>query len=410
MHFLGTGAIMKILQLTNKVPYPPKDGGAIATLNLSLGLEAIGHQVCMLAMNTPKHHYDIDQIPTHIREKLRMEAVDIDTTIRPAAMVSNLLFSSLPYNATRFFSKSYANKLTEVLTEEDFDIIQLEGLYLAHYIPLIRKHSNAKIALRAHNIEHEIWQRAAKQERSLPKKMYFRILAKRILNYKKKVLNTYDMLVPITDRDAKRFSSIGNTQPIHVSPVGYQIAESKPEPGKVLFPSVGCIGTLDWFPNQEGLIWFVDHVWPAIHKKHPDLPFLIAGRNAPAWLEAYLASKPVTYLGEIEDAEKFIKETAIMVVPLFSGSGMRVKIIEGMALGKTIVTTSIGAEGIPVKHLENIVIEDTARGFINKIDQLIHEPHLFKSIGSQASSFIHKHFDNLEICDALSAFYKKNLE
>lgn len=401
---------MKILQLTNKVPYPPKDGGAIATLNLSLGLEAIGHQVCMLAMNTSKHHYDIAQIPANITGKIRVEAVDIDTTIRSAAVVSNLLFSSLPYNATRFFSESYANKLIEVLSEEVFDVIQLEGLYLAHYIPLIRKYSKAKIALRAHNIEHEIWQRAAMQEKSLPKRMYFRILARRILKYKKKVLNTYDMLIPITGRDAERFRRMGNTRPMHVSPVGYQITERKPEPDKVIFPSVGCLGTLDWFPNQEGLIWFVDQVWPEIKKNHPDLPFRIAGRNAPAWLEAYLDNKPVTYLGEIEDAEKFIRETAIMVVPLFSGSGMRVKIIEGMALGKTIVTTSIGAEGIPVKHLENIVIEDTAKGFINRIDQLIHDPHLFKSIGSHASRFIHRHFDNLKICDSLSAFYKKNLD
>jgi len=401
---------MKILQLTNKVPYPPKDGGAIATLNLSLGLEAIGHQVHLLAMNTPKHHYDVAQIPARIADKVLIEAVDVDTTIRPAALVANLLFSSLPYNATRFFSESYAQKLAEVLSATDFDIIQLEGLYLAHYIPLIRKHSKAKIALRAHNIEHEIWKRAAGQEKSLPKKLYFRILAKRILQYKKKILNTYDMLIPITQRDAERFQKIGNTKPMHVSPVGYQIAESKPAPEKVVFPSVGCLGTLDWFPNQEGLIWFVDYVWPALHQKHPDLPFRIAGRNAPAWLEAYLENKPVSYLGEIEDAEKFIKETAIMVVPLFSGSGMRVKIIEGMALGKTIVTTSIGAEGIPVKHLENIVVEDTAEGFINRIDQLIHDPHLFKSIGNNASHFIHEHFDNLKICDALSKFYKKNLD
>ncbi len=401
---------MKILQLTNKVPCPPKDGGAIATLNLSLGLAAIGHQVRMLAMNTPKHYYDVGQIPAHIADKVRIEAVYIDTTIRPAAMFFNLLFSSLPYNATRFFSDSYAKKLEEVLSEEGFDIIQLEGLYLAHYIPLIRKHSRAKIALRAHNIEHEIWQRAAKQEKWLPRKMYFQILAKRILRYKKKVLNTYDLLIPITGRDSERFSNIGNRRPMHVSPAGYQIADSKPEPEKIVFPSLGCIGTLDWFPNQEGLIWFVDHVWPEIHKKHPDLPFRIAGRNAPAWLEAYLGSKPVSYLGEIEDAEIFIKETAIMIVPLFSGSGMRVKIIEGMALGKTIVTTSIGAEGIPVKHMENCVVEDTAEGFINRIDQLIGEPHLFKSIGSNASHFIHKHFDNLKICVSLSAFYKKNLD
>ncbi len=401
---------MKILQLTNKVPYPPKDGGAIATLNLSTGLADAGHQVSILAMNTPKHAFEVSRIPSDITEKVHIEAVDVDTNIKPAAAVSNLLFSSLPYNACRFFSESFGTQLIEILKHQEFDIIQLEGLYLAHYIPLIRDHSKARIALRAHNIEHEIWQRTAQQEKSFLKKCYFQILARRIMKFKKRILNTYDLLVPITQRDAERFSQFGNTRPMHVSPVGYQISESLPEPDKVRFPSVGCLGTLDWFPNQEGLIWFVDHVWPEIKQKRPELPFYIAGRNAPAWLEAYLSNKPVTYLGEIEDAKKFIRETAIMVVPLFSGSGMRVKIIEGMALGKTIVTTSIGAEGIPVKHLENIVVEDTAEGFVKRINQLIDDPHLFKAIGSNATRLIHKNFDNTKVCRALSDFYTKNLE
>ncbi len=403
-------AVMKILQLTNKVPYPPKDGGAIATLNLSTGLADTGHQVSMLAMNTPKHNFEVSRIPSDITKKVHIEAVDVDTNIKPAAAFSNLLFSSLPYNASRFFSESYGARLIEILKHQEFDIIQLEGLYLAHYIPLIRKHSKALIALRAHNIEHEIWQRTAQQEKSFLKKHYFKILAKRIMKFKKMILNTYDLLVPITQRDADRFTLFGNTRPMHVSPVGYQIANRHPEPDKIRFPSVGCLGTLDWFPNQEGLIWFVDQVWPEIKQKRPELPFYIAGRNAPGWLEAYLSKKPVTYLGEIEDAEKFIRETAIMVVPLFSGSGMRVKIIEGMALGKTIVTTSIGAEGIPVQHLENIVVEDTAEGFVKRIIQLIDEPHLFNAIGSNATRFIHKNFDNMKVCKELSDFYTKNLE
>ncbi len=400
---------MKILQLTNKVPYPPKDGGAIATLNLSLGMAELGHEITLLAINTSKHYFQIDQIPEEISSKVRIEAQYVDTDIRPWPLLSNLLFSRLPYNFTRFFSEDYSKRLVSLLAEEDFDVIQLEGLYMAHYIPVIRKHSKALIALRAHNIEHEIWQRTAKLEKSKLKRFYYRILAGRIRAFKERILNSYDLLIPITERDAKRFTAFGNKQPCHVSPVGYEVEGSNPEPEKIIFPSLGCIGTLDWFPNQEGVVWFLDHVWPAIKKKHPALPFRIAGRNAPPWLERYLEKLDISYLGEIEDATKFIQETAIMVVPLFSGSGMRVKIIEGMALGKTIITTSIGAEGIPVTHMENIVVEDTPEGFFKSIDALLEDPDLFKSIGKNASRFIHEHFDNRKICRSLSDFYKENL-
>jgi len=362
----------------------------------------------VLAINTPKHYFDIRNIPGHINSKITLQAHYVDTRIRPHALISNLLFSRLPYNATRFFSDDFAGRLRSLLAENDFDVIQLEGLYMAYYIPLIRKHSKARIALRAHNIEHEIWQRTANLERSKLKRFYFRSLAKRIRAFKQGILNSYDLLIPITERDANRYNQMGNSRPYHVSPVGYQLADSQPEPGKIIFPSLGCIGTLDWFPNQEGVVWFLDNVWPGIRKNHPNLTLRIAGRNAPPWLEKQFNRPGVSYLGEIDDAKKFIQQTAIMVVPLFSGSGMRVKIIEGMALGKTIITTSIGAEGIPVTHMENIVVEDTAEGFSNSIDRLLKDPALFDSIGKNASLFIHNRFDNKKICKALSDFYKEN--
>ncbi len=400
---------MKILQLTNKVPYPPKDGGAIATLNLSLGMAQLGHDVTLLAINTSKHYFEVEKIPERISSSIHINAQYVDTSIRTGGLLANLLFSRVPYTASRFFSQAYTEKLIALLSSEAFDVIQLEGLYMAYYIPVIRQHSKARIALRAHNIEHEIWQRTAELEKSVIKKRYFKLLAKRIRTFKEGILNTYDMLIPITRRDADRFNQLGNARPYHVSPVGYPLEQSWPEPEKIVFPSLGCIGTLDWFPNQEGVVWFLDHVWPEIKKQHPALPFSIAGRNAPSWLEDHLKKQDVSYLGEIEDAKKFIQETAIMVVPLFSGSGMRVKIIEGMALGKTIVTTAIGAEGIPVKHMENIVVEDTPEGFIKRIDQLIKDPGLFEAIGKNASQFIHEHFDNEKICQSLSDFYKENL-
>ncbi len=397
---------MKILQLTNKIPYPPKDGGAIATLNLSKGLARIGHQVTILGMNTTKHFSDLNDIPRELTDLVTFKDVHINTDLRLGAAVKNLLFSSNPYNAERFFNEQFSKALTDLLKNEHFDVVQLEGLYMAYYIGVIRKYSKAVIALRAHNIEHEIWNRVAQQEKSAWKKMYLGIMARRIKQFKLKILNTYDLLIPITDRDARQFDRFGNKKPSLTIPAGYELSDSLLHRSSIKFPSVFFIGTLDWFPNQEGLIWFLDKVWPLVLEQQPGVQFNVAGRNAPRWLEILLKKSPnVNFLGEIDNAARFISENAVMVAPLFSGSGMRVKIIEGMAFGKSIVSTTIGAEGIDVAHGKNIMIDDHEEGFAQCINQLLNNRTFFEEMGENAVRFVRENYDNHKISLLLAEFY-----
>ena len=326
---------MRILQLTNKPPWPAKDGGSIAMWNLTKGLAGLGHQVTVLSMNTRKHHTPPESIPLQVKEIAEFRFVSVPATVSPVSAVMNLLFSNQPYNAVRFISQEFKQALRELLREKKFDLIQLEGLYLSPYIPVIREHTSAPVALRAHNIESEIWERTAVLSSGL-KKWYLRNLAGRILNFEKNWLNSYDLLVPITSRDGEWFTKAGNQKPVHISPAGidssfYHLTHDDPE-----FPSLFHIGSLDWSPNQEGLIWFLSRIWPSVHLKHPGLNLYIAGRNAPPWLVSKFQEKNVVYLGEVEDAHSFIRSKSVMIVPLFSGSGMRIKIIEGMALGKPL--------------------------------------------------------------------------
>ncbi len=401
---------MKILQLTNKIPYPPKDGGAIATLNLSVGLANLGHEITLLGMNTTKHYVDLKDIPAELSEKITFKEVKLDTKLSFFEALQNLLFSKLPYNAQRFFCQNYRHRLKELLQEQSFDVVQLEGLYMAWYIDTIRKYSKALVALRAHNIEHEIWYRNAEQEKSFLKSLYLKNLARRIKRFKTDVINSYDLLVPITRRDASSFDFFGNNKPSLVVPAGFDTAAIQSQPEQIKFLSVFFIGTLDWFPNQEGLIWFIEKVWPAVISQHPDIIFHVAGRNAPPWLRDKLLNvKNINFLGEIDDAHAFIREHAIMVAPLFSGSGMRVKIIEGMALGKTIVTTSIGAEGIDISHGENIFVEDQPGEFARRISELIQNKDLFDQMGNNAVQFVREHYDNQRISVSLAEFYKNHL-
>ena len=399
---------MKILQVTNKVPYPANDGGAIACMNLTRGFALLGHDVTVLAMNTRKHHTDLSDIPESVKDWAEFRLVDVPAGISAIAATINLLFSGKPYNAVRFISDAFSKELKNVLEQKDFDIVQLEGLYVCPYIPLIRKYSKAKIVYRAHNIEHEIWERTASLTRGI-KKTYLKILARRIKTFEREFLNQYDLIVPITERDGIILDKLGNTRPAHVSPTGIDTTVLIPHSKKLEHPSLFHIGSLEWAPNQEGMIWFIDKCWPKIHEKFSDLKFYIAGRKAPDWLVRRFKAPNIVFMGEVDDAYQFMNSKSIMVVPLFSGSGMRIKIIEGMALGKPIVSTPIGTEGISTQSGKNILIADNEQEFISDIERLITDNELFLSISRNAIEYIQEKFDNLALAGALTGFYEKHI-
>ncbi len=399
---------MKILQVTNKVPYPVKDGGAIACMNLARGFSLLGHKVTILAMNTVKHYITLSEIPESVKELADFKLVNVPARISPVSALLNLMFSKKPYNATRFISETFAAELKNVLKDNEFDVIQLEGLYVCPYIPVIRENSKAKIIYRAHNIEHEIWSRTAIMAHGL-EKWYLKNLSKRIKKFEVQTLNKYDLLVPITGRDGAILNKLGNKKPMHVSQTGIDSSVLIPNSKNLKHPTLFHIGSLEWSPNQEGLIWFFEHCWDSIREKYPDLQFFIAGRNAPAWFQKMLDLPNVVFKGEVADAYEFINSKSIMVVPLFSGSGMRIKIIEGMALGKPIVTTAIGTEGISTTSGENIVVTEDADGFVQSISDLIENREYFNKISKNAIEYIHENFDNLSSAGTLIEFYKNNI-
>jgi glycosyltransferase involved in cell wall biosynthesis len=220
------------------------------------------------------------------------------------------------------------------------------------------------------------------------------------------MLNSYDVLIPITERDNSILNSLGNKKPSHVSQTGIDFTELVPNAKNLEHPSIFHIGSLEWAPNQDALNWFVDKCWPALHNMFPDLKFYVAGRNAPHWLPKRISSPNVVFVGEVPDAYQFMNSKSVMIVPLFSGSGMRIKIIEGMALGKPIVTTSIGTEGIPTTPGQNILIADDVEGFVKAVASVVSDKELNIRIGRNAIEFIHSEFDNLSASSALMEFYK----
>lgn len=394
---------MHILIIANKVPYPAKDGGSIATLSLARQFVKLGHQVDILAMNTSKHYFRLEKLPLELSTSIKFIGVDTPALISPLAALRNLLFSNKAYIAERFYTENFKNKLEDILKHSKYDVIQLEGSYMGMYISSLRAHSSAKVAMRAHNLEYEIWERTASN--SCPsKKFYFGNLAKRIKKLEVNQLNDFDAMIPITKRDGDKLKDLGCKIPVHVSPMGVTMNQ-QPDHSNVEFPSLFHIGALDWPPNQEGIFWFFDKVWPIVLKKHPSLKFYLAGRNASEKIKN-LNAKNLIYLGEVDSANDFMNSKAIGIVPLLSGSGMRIKIIEAMALGKPQVTTSIGAEGNPAKDGEEIMIADDPQEFANKISHLVEDKAVFDLMSEKSYEFVKREFDYDKITQSLIDFYQ----
>ena len=397
---------MRILQLCNKFVYPPKDGGAIGIFNYTKAFSALGNELTVLAMNTSKHPYDVKNLPEEVSKMAEWITIDVDNAVKPISALISLV-QNRSYNIRRFISSESNYKLIELLNQKEFDIIQLEGLYLSPYVETIRAFSEAKIVMRSHNIEHEIWARSADNEKSFLKRFYLKILAKQLRRYEISRLNKYDLMTSVTERDTQMLKSFGCELPMHVCPAPYDETILKPDKSKMEFPSLFFIGALDWMPNTEGLEWFLKNVWEKTNTQFPDLKFYIAGRSAD---KANLPEmKNVVVVGEVENAYEFMNSKGVMIVPLLSGSGIRVKIIEGMALGKTIVTTSLGAEGIPCKDGQNILIADTPEAFAAKISNCISDKISFTIIGDNALQFAKSKFSSQEVVKKLLEFFKQNL-
>lgn len=399
---------MKVLQLCNKPPYPPVDGGTLAMNSITQGLLAAGCEVRVLSICSDKHPVRKDRMTQEYCDATRFEAVYVDLGIHPLDAAVALLCGD-SYHVKRFESKAFAARLREVLQEETFDIIHVESLFLTPYLPLIRKYSKAPVLLRAHNVEHLIWQRIAKSERNPFRRWYLKKLALALRAYECEHLNAYDGVVSITDNDARLLREMGCRKPIVAIPFG--ISPESLENVEVEPNSLFHLGSMDWMPNLEGIRWFLDNVWPKVHEAMPQLTLYLAGRKMPDDLMR-LDMEGVKVVGEVPDAMYFIATKQINVVPLLSGSGIRVKIIEAMSAGKTVIATTIGAEGIAYTEGRDLLVADTPEQFVQQIRRCVDDPDFCQSVGRSAYRLIAEEYSNERLTQKMLDFYKHilNLE
>ena len=392
---------MKVLQLCHKPPYPKSDGGCIAIASVSEAFLNQAIELRILTAITRKHPWVENAWPNSLKKITNH--VDIDTDLNAFSALKNLIGSG-SYNVERFFSPEFARLLEDQISNFDPDVIWLESLFMAPYIEAIRRKSKAKIMLRAHNVEFRIWERLAINSLSTLKKPYLRFLAKRMKEYELDVIKKIDGIAALSTED-EQFFEFNSKAEVKLIPIGIDLEEfSISTPCKPI--SLFHLGAMNWGPNEEAVKFFVNDVWPLVVRSTPNAKCILAGRNMPESLIAK-SENGLSIIEDVEDSLAFFEENDILVLPLLSGGGMRVKMLEAMAMGKVVITTSVGAEGIHGKNGKHFIIADDARSMAHEIDKVYQGEYDLTAIGTAARKLVEEHFSNTAISKELNYFCQR---
>jgi glycosyltransferase involved in cell wall biosynthesis len=373
-------------------------------LQIAQALHRLGVDVEVLSLNPRRQHVNAAAAQQELAPVV-FDAVDIDTSAHAIALLRSIPLR-VPQLVARFYSPRFEAALGARLRQRDFDVVQVESPFLLPYVRAIRESSRAAVVLRSLNVEHRIWERLAEHAANPLRRLALRAVARSLRRYEVAQLDVCDALVPITEVDARDFRILGARRPMYVLPGGVDAEERAIDRSQERPGAAGFLGSLDYRPNQEAALWLAEELRPRLG---PHLELHIAGSRAPEWLQARLVVPGVVCHGEVADARAFIGEMRVMLAPILSGGGMRIKILEAMAAGKAVVSTAIGAEGIDCSDGNDIAIADDVVAFSSAVESLLGDEARAHAIGEAARRLVAARYSTDALAKGLLAFYEELL-
>lgn len=388
---------MRVLYLTNKPIYPLVDGGCKAMESFLQCMIENNWEVEHLCISTEKHPFSLSAYPNDLQKKIQIESVFVSTKIKISKAIYALIIGK-SYTISRFQSTKISDKLKELLSVKTYELVILESLYSSGSINLLKNQTQLKIVVRTHNVEHKLWEEKSYKPYNPIKKWYFSILAKQLKKYEIETLKKVDGIAAISEQDEKIFKHLEIQTPIFTIPVALNQTEKRTDysPSTFFF-----IGSMNWQPNIEAVQFLLNTIFPLIQKEIPEARLLLAGSFMPQHLLEH-KQNGVEILGFVEDLNHFFDSNGILLSPIQSGSGVRVKLIEAMNKGLPIISTSKGAEGIPLEG--QLIIEDNPNDFAQKAVKLYRDSNLRAELGSKASNFASKNYSTTTIAKSIREF------
>lgn len=388
---------MRILFLTNLLPYPLDNGGKIKTFSTLKALSIMGNSVDLLCFSENSEN-DSGNV-----QKLKNICNDVQFIEHKLTTKSNIkymmavafksLFSKYPFGIYKYESKQMRDVIAKKIKENDYDIIYFDHLQMYKYFNSFDK-KNVKFVLDQHNSESEIVYRTYQNSNNFLKKIFLNIEYNKIRKFEKKALSDVDKIYALSENDVESMKHLNvNLKNFSVIPIGVidnGIINKKEDKNKKL--TLMFIGTLTWNPNNQGILWFVRNVIPKLNESGIEYDLYIVGKNPSDELKELCESyNNIFVTGYVNDVDEMYVKSDVMVVPLFVGSGQRVKIIESFSKGIPVISTSIGAEGLDCITDYNVVIADTDIEFVDSLRKMSDETFRKKIASNARKTFEEKY-------------------
>lgn len=383
---------MRLLYITSKPAYPALDGGCVAIQRFLDALLRGNHEITHLTFETHKHPFNRGVWPEEIKKSIDLQAFHIDTKIKPFSLLTKTI-SGVSYHLSRFCTPELNQKIKELILSKSFDAIILDGLYSAACLDEIKLNSSAKVYIRTHNVEHEIWKKLAQNSKPTGKSFLIRILAQALQKDEIKLLNSVDGIFSISPEDSKKFVQLGIKTPIVEIPVSI---DQDGNPTKSKHNQFFFIGGMDWAPNKEAAELLISTIFPRIKAVLPEARLTFAG----AGTDQLNAGDGISCLGFVPDSMEFMRQSGTLLLPLQSGSGVRIKLLEAMSIGAPIVTTTIGKEGIAC--VDCMSVADSIEDFISEAIALNSSEKLKEKYSINAKLYMNENYSPTQVAKELN--------
>jgi len=353
---------VKILQLAPRFPFPLIDGGAVGIYKITEGIARLGHEVVFLS-----YPHEDPEITKKGIEALSQFAT-VKLVQKPLPNRYKVLLKSLfhgAYPIQRRVSSEMFTLLEKTIEEFKPDLIHVDHSHMAPYVSWIKDRYNLPIVLRQHNYENLIYRRYASVQTNPLKRWTANLHGKRLYKYEVKLLHQVDRVVAISEEDKRLMLADAPGAKFDIIPAGVDTRYFQPSAPELEDPTaITWIGGIDWDPNKDAVLFFLNEIFPKVLAKNPQATFNIIGASTEALRPAASEfGEKVKIFGRVPDIREYLAKSTVLIVPLRIGGGMRLKILDFFAAGKAVVSTSIGAEGNLAKDAVHLLLRDSAEDF-----------------------------------------------
>jgi sugar transferase (PEP-CTERM/EpsH1 system associated) len=385
---------VKILWLKSDLLFPLDKGGKLRTWHLMRHL-AKHHSITYLAFARP----DEDQ---EAIDRMREVADRVELIPRTDAAKRSLKFYAgaawhlldpLPYAIGKYRSRAFRRRIEDLIRSQAFDVIVSDFVLPAVNLP---RQVPCPVVIFTHNVEAEIWRRYAETHRGRLSGLLYAGQHRRMLRFERRALAAADGVLAVSEADQRTLAELypgAIKNPVRVVSTGVDTDYFRPSPAVCAPASLVFTGSMDWLPNEDAMVWFCREVLPRIRAREPGTTLTIVGRT-PTPPVVRLGHEPgIDVTGRVDDVRRYVAKASLYIVPLRIGGGTRLKIFEAMAMGKAVVSTTVGAEGLPVRDGEHLALADDAEGFADTVLALMRDDRRRHALEDAARTLVVDHYD-----------------